>query len=170
MDMGTISPETWQRIIDIVALLAPILAAIPGLLALRALNKKTLAQAKKTEAESENTEASAADRIAKTALELLRHHEEDTQRYRRFSEDNEKVIKELREEFSGCKEQLIKIAGEQGRLLEENSKFLRSNIELTNKVKVLEETVRLLAAQLKELGKEPLFGKRAEDSEILQGG
>jgi hypothetical protein len=146
----------------ILTLILPLLAALPGLLALN--RQKQLAEAKKTFAEADIDEADAADQIAQTALSMIKHHEEDTQRsrdeadrYKKMVEDYDKVVKELRTEFKGCKDQLTNVSVEMSRILSENA-------SLKAEVKLLRDTVAILTDQLKELGVQPKFGKREDDN------
>lgn len=157
--------NTWQSLIDIITLLAPFIAAIPGLLALRSINRKTRADAKKSEADAASVIESSSIGLVKQHEEDTQRYREDTQRYKALYEKYETMACELKAEFTGCKEQLTEISIEMGNAMKDNIELQRSNTRLVDKVNTLEETIKSLVKQLRERGIEPLYGKRADDSD-----
>jgi len=58
----------------------------------------------------------------------------------------------------------IRRTAENSELMKKNTELIERNIELTKKVELLEKTVNELVQQLKEIGIEPKYGKRLEDT------
>ena len=155
---------TLQYIKDLIILLIPLLLA-PGWIAFFRLREEK----KKLSSEAKKQDVDAASELASKAMVMIQHHEEDTQRYRDMSKAYEQNINDLKKEFSGCKEQLVAFSGELTKVLDENAKLTKINIELSDRIRNLESVVKSLSDQIKELGYEPLFGKRSNDSNIMRG-
>jgi len=150
------------------------IAAIPGLWVL----VETKLDKRKKTAAAKVDESTAADKLSMSALSLVKHHEEDTKRFREMAEHYETIAEHLKEGFDVCKDKLqdlsdemecmrdidIRRTAENSELMKKNTELIERNIELTKKVELLEKTVNELVQQLKEIGIEPKYGKRLEDT------
>jgi len=163
----TLMPTWLNDLVNILERIWPLLTVIPGLLALR----ETRAQ----KASANKEEAQGADQIVKSSMTLIKHHEEDTKRFREMADHYEKIAEHLKVSFDGCKEKMEELSEKVGCIEEsneklrlENAELLQRNINLMREVESLKQIVTELVQQLKEHNLEPRFGKRNEDS-LVEG-